>query len=93
MYKLHEVEGNLDTNVLHFALYLVLLLLGNMFPAKEVIDISKVCKIKYIIIHVFYKKKVYKKRRLKWSKSSENHEAQFPKFSAFTGQKSIFHRY
>ena len=26
-------------------------------------------------------------------KSSENDEAQFPKFSVFTGQKSIFHRY
>ena len=31
--------------------------------------------------------------RLKWSKSSENHEAQFPKFSVFICQKSIFRRY
>ena len=26
-------------------------------------------------------------------KSKENHEAQFPKFSAFIGQKSIFRRH
>ena len=26
-------------------------------------------------------------------KSQENHDAQFPKFSAFIGQKSIFYRY
>ena len=26
-------------------------------------------------------------------KSEENHEAQFPKFSVFIGQKSIFRRY
>ena len=26
-------------------------------------------------------------------KSKENHEAQFPKFSIFIGQKSIFRRY
>ena len=26
-------------------------------------------------------------------KSQESHEAQFPKFSVFIGQKSIFHRY
>ena len=38
----------------------------------------------------FHKKKVYKKMRLKWSKSYENHEAQFPKFSVFIGQKSMF---
>ena len=25
--------------------------------------------------------------------SNENHEAHFPKFNAFIGQKSIFHRY
>ena len=41
----------------------------------------------------FYKKKVYKKMRLKWSKSEENHEAQFPKFSVFIGQKMILHHY
>ena len=31
--------------------------------------------------------------RLKWSKSLENHEASFPKFSVFISQKSIFLRY
>ena len=41
----------------------------------------------------FYKKQVYKKMRLKWSKSYENHEAQFPKLSVFIGQKSIFRHY
>ena len=31
--------------------------------------------------------------RLNLSKSYEYHEAQFPKFSVFIGQKSIFRRY
>ena len=47
-------------------------------------------------IHGFYKKKVYKKRRLKWPKSEENRTKitrQTPKFSVFIDQKSIFHRY
>ena len=41
-------------------------------------------------MHVFLCEKVHKKLRLKWPKSSENHEAQFPKLSVFVCQKSIF---
>ena len=41
----------------------------------------------------FYKKKFYKTMGLKSSNSYENHEAQFPKFSVFIGQQSIFRRY
>ena len=48
-------------------------------------------------IHVFYKKKVYKKMLLKWSNSKgkflENHKAQLPKVSAFIGQKSRLRHY
>jgi len=31
--------------------------------------------------------------RLKWSKSQENHVAQFPNLSVFIGQKLIFRHY
>ena len=42
-------------------------------------------------LHVFfYKKKVCKKMRLKWSTS---YEAHFPKLSVFIGQKSVFRHY
>jgi len=40
-----------------------------------------------------YKKKAYKKIRLKRWKSLENNETQFPKFSIFLGSESIFRRY
>ena len=33
----------------------------------------------------FYKKKVYKKIRLRWPKSEENHKAQLPQLSVFVG--------
>ena len=45
------------------------------------------------LLKLFHRKKVYKKLRFKWPKSKENHEAQFPQFSIFIGQKSIFRRY
>ena len=38
-------------------------------------------------------KKVYKNMRLKFSKSLEYQEAQFPEFNVLVGQKSIFRRY
>ena len=45
-------------------------------------------------IHVFfYKKKVYKKMRLKWPTAQENHKAQLRKLSVFAGQKSILRHY
>ena len=41
----------------------------------------------------FFKKNVYKKMRLTWLKSSENHKAQFPKLSVVVDQKSILHHH
>ena len=41
----------------------------------------------------FCKNKFYKKMRLKWPESSDNHVGQFPKVSVFVGQKSILHHY
>ena len=45
-------------------------------------------------MHVFFhEKKVYKKMRLKWPTSYENHKAQFPKLSVYAGETSIRRHY
>ena len=67
-----------------------------LFTTIIVLVVAAVMFFVLVSIHGFYKKKVYKKRRLKWPKSEENRTKitrQTPKFSVFIGQKSIFRRY
>ena len=53
-------------------------------------DLLVLKNILKVHVHVFYKKKVYKKMRLKLSKS---YEAQFSILSIFMSHKSIVHHY
>ena len=46
------------------------------------------------MLHVsFYKKRVFKKMRLKCPKSVESHKAKFPKFTVFIGERSMLRHY
>ena len=46
-------------------------------------------RLSNLLMYLLHAKKVYKKIRLKWPKSLENHKAQFRKLSVFVGQKPI----